>query len=157
MENPIHGCGILAEGAFLSSKRYTITNPPVPSGQVYYFTTESGLLYEVRFGRKTDNYFSHVINFGVRSDDFEHEYAATNKGEIYSIIPTVIEIICRFQKEHPNNNYYEFTGEFKEFNDSQEASIRSRLYLRIAQRFINTRNWKTELCGNKVVLSKIGR
>jgi hypothetical protein len=157
MENSVVPCDFLKQGLFVTTKKYPIINPSVPSGQVYLFTTDSGLLYEVRFGRKTDNYFAHIVNFGVKSDDYEHEYVTTNKGEIYTIIPTVIEIICRFQEEHPKNNHYEFTGEFKDAKDCQEASIRSRFYLRIAKRYINESSWKTELCRNTVTLTKISK
>jgi hypothetical protein len=151
-----HGsCDLIKEDLIIPARRYHIENPSVPTGQVFLFTTDSGLLYEVRFGRKTDNYFGHVVNFGVKSDEFENEYSTTNKGELFIIIPTVIEIICRYQHHHPRNNYYEFTGEFKESHDSQEASIRSRFYLRIAKRYINSEVWSTELHNNKVIIRKI--
>lgn len=148
------GVDILKDGLDLSSRIFPITNPNVSSGQVYYFTTHSGLLYEVRFGKKSDNYFGHVVNFGVRHEDYDHEYATTNKGEIYAIIPTVMEIICRFQNQNPHNNYYEFTGEFKDRRDDQEASIRTRFYLRTAKRYINTAVWGIELQTNKVILRR---
>ena len=44
---------------------FRIDDPAIPSGEIYHFSTHSGLLYEVQFGRKRDNYFGFVINFGV--------------------------------------------------------------------------------------------
>jgi len=135
---------------------FPIVPPAIESGYVYNFTTTCGLLYEVRFAKKTENILEMVVNFTVLSDEFEHDYPVTNKGEIYSIIATVIEIIKKFHYHHNFTISYEFSGEFKEDEKkSQEnASIRSRLYLRYASKVLNC-NWKPEIHGNKVTLRKI--
>ncbi len=72
---------------------YPIKVPEIQSGDTYYFTTKSGLQYEVRFGKKRDNYLGNIINFSVLSEDFEDEYTETNRGENFRIISTMIEII----------------------------------------------------------------
>jgi hypothetical protein len=137
-----------------SSSPYEIKVPEIQSGDTYYFTTESGLIYQVRFGKKRDNYLGNIVNFSVLSDEFEDEYSETNRGEIYRIIATVIEIIRIYHENHEHSDTYEFTGEFKDDHESQAASIRSRLYYRYAQRILSDR-WKPSLEGNKVMIHKI--
>ena len=137
-----------------SSEPYEIEVPEIQSGDTYYFTTESGLMYQVRFGKKRDNYLGNIINFSVLSDEFEDEYSETNRGEVYRIIATVIEIIRLYHTNHEHSDTYEFTGEFKDEHETQIASIRSRLYYRYAQRLLNE-NWNAVLKGNKVIIQKI--
>ena len=138
---------------YLSAARpYEITSPEIPTGNIYFFTTESGLKYEVRFGRKKDNFLGNVINFGVLNEEFDNEYSITNRGETFRIISTVIEIIRLYHANHPTSSSYEFTGEFKA-NEKNESSIRSRLYYRIAKRVLAP-HWKVELFINKVIITK---
>lgn len=137
-----------------SFEPYEIMVPEIQSGDTYYFTTESGLKYQVRFGKKRDNYLGNIINFSVLSEEFEDEYSETNRGEVYRIIATVIEIVRIYHENHEHSDTYEFTGEFKDEHDAQAVSIRSRLYYRYAMRILN-KNWKAELEGNKVTIHKI--
>ena len=137
-----------------SSPPYEIEVPEIQSGDTYYFITESGLKYQVRFGKKRDNYLGNIINFGVLSDEFEDEYSETNRGEVYRIVATVIEIIRIYHQNHIHSDTYEFTGEFKDEHESQDASIRSRLYYRYAQRILLP-EWEAILEGNKVTIRKI--
>jgi hypothetical protein len=148
-----HSSRLLKEDYKPSSPPYEIKVPEIQSGDTYYFTTGSGLKYQVRFGKKRDNYLGNIINFSVLSEEFEDEYSETNRGEVYRIIATVIEIIRIYHSNHEHSDTYEFTGEFKEKHDTQTASIRSRLYYRYAQRTLNS-NWKAVLTGNKVVINK---
>jgi hypothetical protein len=60
------------------SEIYEIKSPDIKTGDTYYFTTESGLQYQVRFGRKRDNYLGNIINFSVLSEEFEDEYSETS-------------------------------------------------------------------------------
>jgi hypothetical protein len=137
-----------------SSRPYEIKVPEIQSGDTYYFTTDSGLIYQVRFGKKRDNYLGNIVNFSVLSDEFEDEYSETNRGEVYRIIATVIEIIRIYHENHEHSDTYEFTGEFKDEHESQAASIRSRLSYRYAQRILSDR-WKPSLEENKVIIQKI--
>ncbi len=136
-----------------SSDPYEVEVPEIQSGDTYYFTTESGLMYQVRFGKKRDNYLGNIINFSVLSDEFEDEYSETNRGEIYRIIATVIEIVRIYHENHEHSDTYEFTGEFKDEHETQNASIRSRLYYRYAQQIL-TESWIPVLEGNKVTIHK---
>ncbi|KPL12110.1 MAG: hypothetical protein AMS26_18685 [Bacteroides sp. SM23_62] len=133
---------------------YPIKVPDIQSGDTYYFSTESGLHYQVRFGKKRDNYLGNIINFSVLNEEFEDEYSETNRGEIFRIISTIIEIIRIYHEHHVHSDTYEFTGEFKETRDTQTASIRSRLYYRYAIRYLNE-GWEPLLEGNKVIIRKL--
>ena len=145
---------LLREDYKPSSEPYEIMIPEIKSGDTYYFTTQSGLKYQVRFGKKRDNYLGNIINFSVLSDEFEDEYSETNRGEVYRIIATVIEIMLIYHKNHEHSDTYEFSGEFKDQHETQTASIRSRLYYHHATRMLN-KNWKAVLEGNKVTIQKI--
>ena len=136
-----------------SFQPYEIKVPEIESGDTYYFVTGSGLKYQVRFGKKKDNYLGNIINFSVLSDEFEDEYSETNRGEVYQIVATVIEIVRIYHQYHHHSDTYEFTGEFKDEHESQSASIRSRLYYRYTQRIL-TPCWKASLVGNKVTIKK---
>ena len=130
---------------------YVIECPDIPSGSAYYFNTQSGLRYEVLFAKKRDNYLGNIINFSVLSEEFEDEYSETNRGEVYRIIATVTEIIRIYHSFHAYSTSYEFSGEFKEENDNGEASIRTLLYYRKAQKIMHP-SWNMNLCGNKVIV-----
>jgi hypothetical protein len=134
-------------------KPYEIEVPEIESGDTYYFVTGSGLKYQVRFGKKKDNYLGNIINFSVLSDEFEDEYSETNRGEVYQIVATVIEIIRIYHNYHIHSDTYEFTGEFKDEHESQSASIRSRLYYRYTYRILSD-DWEASLEGNKVIIKK---
>jgi hypothetical protein len=137
-----------------SSEIYEIKSPDIKTGDTYYFITDSGLQYQVRFGRKRDNYLGNIINFSVLSEEFEDEYSETNRGEVYRIIATVIEIIRIYHTNHIYSDSYEFSGEYKENEDERTASIRTRLYFRYAAKFLE-KNWKVWLDQNKVHIEKI--
>jgi len=145
---------LLREDYKPSSEPYEIKVPEIKSGDTYYFVTGSGLKYQVRFGKKRDNYLGNIVNFSVLSEEFEDEYSETNRGEIYRIITTVIEIVLIYHGYHEHSDTYEFTGEFKDEHETQTASIRSRLYYRYAVRMLN-KHWKVYLEGNKVTIHKV--
>ena len=133
---------------------YNIRRPDIVSGSMYYFETASKLTYQVTFGKKKNNYLGNILNFSVLSDEFEDEYSETNKGEVFRIIATVIEIVRIYHENHPYSNSYEFSGEFKDPGERNETSIRTRLYFREAHRLIDKRYWDIELQGNKVIISR---
>lgn len=135
---------------------YSITPPAIESGYVYHFSTPSGLDYEVRFAPKADDILGMVVNFTVLGDDFEQDYPVTNRGEMYCIIATVVVILMKFHFYHNFTKSYEFSGEFKdnEVREDQKASIRTRLYVRQANRVLNN-NWKAFISGNRAILKRI--
>ncbi len=133
---------------------FKIRNPDIPSGSVYFFTTDRGLTYEVTFGKKKNNYLGNVMNFSVISDEYEDEYSETNQGNVFSIIATIIEIIRRYHSLHPRSVSYEFSGEYKDQRDQDKASIRTRLYLRSARLVVDHQYWDLKLNDNKLILTR---
>ena len=133
---------------------YDIKRPEIESGGTYYFQTASGLTYQVTFGKKKNNYLGNILNFSVLSEEYEDEYSETNRGEVYSIIRTMIEIIRIYHDNHPYSNSYEFSGEFKDDRDADKTSIRSKLYFREALRVIDQKYWNLSLEENKVILTR---
>lgn len=131
-------------------KPYPVQLPSIKSGAEYYFETDSGLKYQVIFARKKSSYLEHIINFSVLSEEFEDEYGETNRGEIYRVIATVIEIIRIFHQHHASSASYEFSGEFKPGNEDRQISIRTLLYYRKAREILHP-DWDLEIRGNKVV------
>ena len=128
---------------------YSIQTPEIKSGAEYYFETESGLRYQVLFAKKKKSYLEHIVNFSVLSDEFEDEYSETNRGEIYRVIATVVEIISLYHNNQAYSTSYEFSGEFKKGNESRGSSIRTLLYYRKAKEIMNP-YWEVGLSGNKV-------
>jgi hypothetical protein len=133
---------------------YQIKKPEIESGGTYYFQTESGLAYQVTFGKKKNNYLSNIVNFSVLSDEYEDEYSVTNRGELYHIICTMIEVVRIYHENHPYSTSYEFAGEFKDMRDEKEMSIRTRLYFRVASRVMDLQHWNLSLDGNKVIITR---
>ncbi len=133
---------------------YPVESPEIQSGSTYYFQTGSGLKYQVTFGKKKNNYLGNILNFSVLSDEYEDEYSETNRGEVYKIICTMIEVVRIYHENHPYSNSYEFAGEFKDKRDENEISIRTRMYHRVAQRVVDLDHWNIDLEGNKVVISR---
>lgn len=137
-----------------ASTIYDIKRPDIESGSTYYFQTASGLTYQVTFGKKKNNYLGNILNFSVISEEYEDEYSETNRGEVYAIIRTMIEIVRIYHENHPYSNSYEFSGEFKDDRDAEKTSIRTKLYFREAQRVIDQNYWNFSLEENKVILTR---
>ena len=133
---------------------YKIIFPAIQSGGVYLFTTDSGVEYEVRFGRKQDNILMTTIVFGVTNDEYGgEEYVETNKGEIYRVMATITKIIRLFMREHPNTISYEFTGLARKNERGVTNTTRIKLYNRYVKQVFDS-SWKIELCGDKLIAAK---
>jgi len=132
---------------------YFIQAPQIKSGAEYYFETGSGLRYQVLFAKKKRSYLENIVNFSVLSEEFEDEYSETNRGEIYKVIATVVEIIHIYHTNHAYSTSYEFSGEFKQGNESRGASIRTLLYYRKAKEIMNP-FWEIEISGNRVIVHR---
>lgn len=130
---------------------YSIQSPAIKSGAEYFFETESGLRYQVLFAKKKNSYRENIVNFSVLSDEFEDEYSETNRGEIYRVIATVVEIIRAYHSQHAYSSSYEFSGEFKKGNENRETSIRTLLYYRKAKEVMHP-EWKVSVCENRVLV-----
>ncbi len=137
------------------SEPYKIVLPDIPSAGLYFFTTDSNMQYEVRFGRKKDDILSATIVFGVINEEFEgEEYVMTNKNEVYRVMSTIVNIIQIFRKEHPNVRSYEFTGEPKHGETIDSPTQRIRLYHRYVQRMFDLNEWDVFLGKNTISVQK---
>jgi len=132
----------------------SIEYPGIPSAGVYYFNTQSGLRYEVRFGRLQENILHSNIVFGVINDEFDgEEYIATNKGEVYQVMNTIVEIIKNYMLEHPKVNIYEFNAIGRENEDNSVENGRMVLYKRFLPKIFDA-NWKYKIEGNFALVTK---
>ena len=131
---------------------YKIQPPAISSGSVYLFSTDSGVEYEVRFARKKDTLLRATIAFGVLNEEYEgEEYVETNKGEVYRVMHTIVEIVKMYIKEHPNIRSFEFTGEPARGEDEDNAHKRLFLYKRYVSRVFDDQ-WDWEMKGNRMIV-----
>jgi hypothetical protein len=135
-------------------KTYPIKKPNIPTGQVYGFTTEYGVEYEVRFARKKDDILYTIIAFSVLNEEYEDdEYALTNKGDIFDVMATISLIIDLYLAQHPHIKTIEFTGVNKPGQD-HHTSQRSLLYMRYLPKIFD-KSWTVTRTNNKFIVSKI--
>ena len=128
--------------------------PAIPSAGVYYFNTQSSLRYEVRFGRLQDNILHTNIVFGVINEEFEgEEYITTNRGEVYQVMNTIVEIIKNYMTEHTKVNVYEFNAIGREGEDGKIENARMCLYKRFLPK-IFSQEWKFKIEGNIALVTK---
>ena len=135
---------------------FNIIPPAIPSAGVYFFTTDSGVKYEVRFGRRKDNILHATIVFGVINEEFEgEEYVETNRGEVYRVMATLVKVIRMFIHEHPKVMTYEFTGTAKEGEPDEGATARSNLYRRyLPVIFPAAEGWSFTFRGSNAIVTK---
>lgn len=135
---------------------FKIIPPAIPSAGIYFFTTDSGVKYEVRFGRRKDNILHATIVFGVINDEFEgEEYVETNRGEVYRVMSTLVQVIRIFMTEHPKVMIYEFTGIAKEGEPDEGATARTNLYKRyLPIIFPSTEVWTFKFQGSNAVVTR---
>jgi hypothetical protein len=132
----------------------TIEFPNIPSAGVYYFNTNSGLRYEVRFGRLQDNILHANIVFGVINDEFEgEEYVTTNRGEVYQVMNTIVQIVKNYMHEHPKVNVYEFNAVGRDDEDDSQQNARMHLYKRFLPKIFE-QGWKFKISGNFALVTK---
>ena len=144
---------LFRDGISSDMESYSIQVPEIKSGAEYYFETGSGLRYQVLFAKKKRSYLENIVNFSVLSEEFEDEYSETNRGEIYRVIATVVEIIRIYHHNHAYSTSYEFSGEFKKGNESRTTSIRTLLYYRKALEIMHS-GWEIEISGNRVIVHR---
>ena len=133
---------------------YNIIPPVIKSGTVYSFTTDRGVNYEVRFGRKQNNILNATIVFGVTNEEYDgEEYSVTNKGEVYRVMTTIVEVVRRYKKEHPNINLFEYTGEQSEKEKRKNRNVRLALYNRYIKKVFDE-TWVVTIIDNKVIIKK---
>lgn len=133
---------------------YKIIPPPIKSGSTYYFITESGVHYEVRFGRKQNNILYTSIVFGVINEEYEgEEYSLTNKFEVYQVMSSIVEILKQFMSLHPKIICYEFTGESSGKELEKHKQIKLRLYNRYLP-YIFDHQWEIEKTDEKTIVHR---
>ena len=133
---------------------YRIILPAIKSGTVYSFTTDSEVIYEVRCGRKQNNILNATIVFGVTNEEYDgEEYSITNRGEVYNVMATIVEVVRLYKAEHPNINLYEYTGEQSEKEKSKNKNVRLALYNRYISRVFD-KSWEVQNLEGKVVIKK---
>jgi len=138
------------------TKSFVIIPPAIPSAGIYFFTTDSGVKYEVRFGRRKDNILHATIVFGVINEEYEgEEYVETNRGEVYRVMSTLVQIIRMFMDEHPKVMIYEFTGIARDGEPDEGATARSNLYTRyLPIIFPENEGWAFKFQGSNVLVMK---
>jgi hypothetical protein len=133
---------------------YKIIAPAIASAGVYYFTTDSDLHYEVRFGRRQDNILHATIVFGVINEEFDgEEYVVTNRGEVFRVMTTIVKIVKMFMAEHTKIMCYEFTGIPKEGEDESKTSQRNVLYKRYLPKIFEA-GWDFNFNGNSAIVTR---
>lgn len=136
----------------LSMKEYTIIPPTIPSGTIYFFTTDKGVQYEVRFGRKRDNILMATLVFSVLNEEYnKEEYIITNTGEVYNVMATLVRIVKMYMTEHPKVISYEITGIAKDGEDEGQATSRVKLYSRYVKTIFDA-SWETKSHGDKMMV-----
>lgn len=137
-------------------KTYPFIPPPIPSVGKYLFTTDKGIDYEVRFGRKHNDILYVNIVFGVLNDEYDgEEYTLVNKGEIFSVLQTIEAIIQDFILKNPNVHGFEFAGEpLSDDFPNNKITKRTRVYLRYAKKIFHKDFWTIESQGNKVIIER---
>lgn len=134
---------------------YTIVFPPIPTAGVYYFSTASGVNYEVRFGRKENDLLCATLVFGVLNDEYDgEEYTLTNKGEVFSVMQTIVRIIGDFLNVNKNIRTLEFYPDAGENNSEELYNKRLNLYLRYFPKVLTTDKWEMQRVKNKVIFIK---
>jgi hypothetical protein len=142
------------------SRIYKIEFPAIPTAGVYFFNTDSGIRYEVRFGRRQDNILHATIVFGVVNEEFNgEEYVTTNRGEVYRVMLTISEIVRSFMKEHPKMMFYEFHAvdtddEIEDNTNSGKSNARMYLYQRYLP-IIFDENWEFNIIGNRALVKRL--
>jgi hypothetical protein len=133
---------------------YKIILPAIASAGVYFFNTDSGLQYEVRFGRRQDNILHATIVFGVINEEFDgEEYVVTNRGEVFRVMATIVEIVKMFMAEHQKIMCYEFTGIPKDGEEDASSSKRTLLYKRYLPRIFGN-SWDFNFDGNSAIVTR---
>jgi hypothetical protein len=107
----------------------------------------------VKFGRKKENALCATLVFGVVNCDDADEYALTNRGEVWQVMNTIVEIRKVFMSKHPAICYYEIYALEKEGEDENHTSSRMNLYARFIPRLFNI-DWKMFVINNKAIVLK---
>lgn len=93
----------------------------------YVFETNSGLAYKLSIDvlEGDEERDSAVVSFGVMDDEYFVDYNInTNRGELYRVMATVVDILKDFTNKNKDIRYLEFTAD----KGGMQKSQRSNLY-----------------------------
>ena len=105
----------------------------------YLFTTDSGLEYQVMTelgsgDTLTVEYGVEVITKqGNKSIDYE---LVTNRGELFRIMATVVDVVQEFMKKNPEVKYIEFEGSKNKAGDQR----RNKLYMQYIKKHLKPKS-----------------
>jgi hypothetical protein len=111
-----------------TGKAYPLTKLP-PSDEwevVYAFTTDQGTPYYINFESlhgPIDEMKEIVVGFKVKGKPFDE---VMNKGELFSVMATVLKAAKKFQKEYPHITKFAFTPVKSKDNDTRREKLYSR-------------------------------
>ena len=118
----------------------------------YIFTTDSGLEYQVmtEFGSGEDRN-TLLIEYGVevitkqgnKSIDYE---LVTNRGEMFRIMSTIVDIVQEFMKKHPEIERIEFEGSKNKAGDQR----RNKLYMQYVKKHLKPKSIEDD--GNSIIV-----
>lgn len=131
---------------------YKITEPRLRTEPAYFFTSDHGIEYEVRFGREVNNYQNAFVAFSIMNDEFD-EYDETNKGDFFRVIHTVIKIIDMYIKEHPFIQSIKFTAQARKDEDDNNVTKRLKFYKRYIPLY-ESKGWKIHIDVNHVLMKR---
>ena len=105
----------------------------------YIFTTDSGLEYQVMTELGSGGTLS--VEYGVevttkqgnKGIDYE---LVTNRGELFRIMATVVNIVQEFMKKHPEVEYIEFEGSKNKAGDQR----RNKLYMQYIKKHLKPKS-----------------
>ncbi|MCI5057935.1 MAG: hypothetical protein MRY83_17610 [Flavobacteriales bacterium] len=137
------------------SNIFEIIEPFNPLVEEYYFLTDHDLKYQVKFGRKKNDLSAVTVVFGVLNEEFEgDEYVETNKGDMFRVMNTVVEVVRLFSEKNDYIRSFEFTGEPRENEDMSKPTARLKLFHRFAERYAKNHGWKVLVDKNTIVVNR---
>ena len=115
----------------------------------YIFTTDSGLEYQVMTELGSGETLT--VEYGVevttkqgnKSIDYE---LVTNRGELFRIMATVVDIVQEFMKKNPEVKYIEFEGSKNKAGDQR----RNKLYMQYVKKHLKPKSIEDD--GNSIIV-----
>lgn len=108
------------------------------------FKTDSGLKYQVNTEIDDRRDFNHglvlTIEYGIEnktSKSYSVDYeVVTNRGELFRVMATVVDIVKTFMKKYPEVEYIEFEGSKNEDGDQR----RNKLYMQYIKKHLKPKS-----------------
>jgi len=103
------------------------------------FTTDSGLEYEVmtQLGDGETLSVEYGVSVTTKKGNKSVDYKlVTNRGELFRVMATVVDIIQEFMKKNPEVEYIEFEGSKNRDGDQR----RNKLYMQYIKKHLNPKS-----------------